>query len=71
MATWSRAEKTTRTVEYTVPANEPWGATWNQVQQALSAAVTEWETRHEHKMHDDSVRVHTRDDEIVITFEVP
>lgn len=62
--------KTTKTVEYTVPANPPWGAAWNQVQQALSLAVAEWEAAHEHEIYDDSVRVHVRDDEIVISFEV-
>lgn len=74
MADFSRSEKVTRTVEYTVPASEPWGANWNQVQQALNAAVREWELTHRSgnpEPPDNAVRVHVRDDEIVISFEMP
>lgn len=74
VSTWSRGKKTTRTVEYTVPASEPLGANWNQVEQALNAALREWELAYRSgnpEPPDDAVRFHVRDDEIVISFEVP
>jgi hypothetical protein len=72
MATWWRSERTVLHVEYSVPAGEL-GACWNQVAQALNAAIDElrgdrpadWEPT------DDAIRVVGGDDEIVIRFEAP
>lgn len=73
MSTWSRMERTHETVEYSVPTGA-WGACWNQVQQAIDAAVVEIVRSMDKKgavPSDDAIRVHARDDEIVITFERP
>jgi hypothetical protein len=66
---WTRREKTVTTIEYAVPADEPRGACWNQVQQALNAAVREHSPWKNPVPADDAIRVHARDDEIVISFE--
>lgn len=71
MATWSRAERTAVTVEYSVPAPQPWGACWDQIEQALSAAVGEAAMVLDRRPSADTIRVHARDDEIVISFEKP
>lgn len=71
MVNWSRSERTPATlVEYTVPAEEPWGAEWNQLWNALQKAVEEWEETHNGDIpSDDAIRVHVYDDKLVITFE--
>lgn len=72
MATWSRTERTRETVEYSVPTG-PWGACWNQVQQAIDAAKGEVSRGMDRSgtVSDDAIRVHARDDEIVISFDRP
>lgn len=70
MSTWTRGEKVTKTVEYTVPTHEPWGAAWSEVQNALGAALEEFRTIYAHPATDDAIRFSVRDDEIVISFEV-
>jgi hypothetical protein len=41
MATYSRREVVTRTVEFTVPASPPYGAAWAEVWKAVTAATRE------------------------------
>jgi len=73
VATWSRSEKTVTTVMYSVPAPEPWGAVWNEVAQAINAAIAEYKkkfpgaTAH-YVPSDDSIRIHAEDEAIVISF---
>lgn len=71
MSSWTRIEKQSIKVEYHIPTNEPWGAAWNEVQQALMAAVTNWKLVNESALgpFDDAIRVHAGDDEIVISFD--
>ena len=69
MATYSRYERTTRTVEYKVPVNEPWGAAWTEVDRALRGAHKEYADTYGELPSDDSIRVHVSDDEVVISFE--
>lgn len=72
MATWTRQERTVSYVEYTVPAG-PLGACWNQVVQALNAALDEIRRLEGHDSlwgpSDDRISIHPMDDEIVIRFE--
>ena len=72
MADWSRRERTIRVVEYVVPAAEPWGACWNQVQQALNAAISHLRpvgTGPDWEPSDDAIRIHVGDGEIVLRIE--
>lgn len=73
MSDWKRNEKTTTVVQYIVPADDKWGACWNEVQQALSKAITDWRELNEAKDYppDNAIRVFPRDDEIVIEFDKP
>ena len=57
-----------RTVEYRVPAAEPWGACWNQVNQALSKARDEYCAALNKWPADDAIRVHVTDEAVVISF---
>jgi len=74
MATWSRRERVTRTVEWTVPAPAPFGADWAQVFQAYGQA--ERELRDAGRIpegsepSDDLIRFHVGDDEIIISYEI-
>jgi hypothetical protein len=74
VATWSRSEHNTRHVEYRVPAEQPWGACWAQVSQAITAAMANYRELHSLPFNappaDDWVRVFPGDGEIVIRFEV-
>lgn len=72
MSTWSRTERTRDTIDYRVPTG-PWGACWNQVQQAINAAIAEIGRSMDKGAtpSDDAIRVHARDDEIVVSFERP
>jgi hypothetical protein len=72
VSTWSRTERSRDTVEYSVPTG-PWGACWNQVQQAIDAAIAEIGRSMDKGAtpSDDAIRVHARDDEIVVSFERP
>jgi hypothetical protein len=70
MARWSRGERTVRSVVYEVPADEPWGANWNEVQQALSLAWNEYKSVFGREPSDDAIRVHASDDRIRIEFDV-
>lgn len=74
MATYSRRERVTRYVEWTVPADLAWGACWNQVSNALDAALDEYRRHHGLDEHatpaDNEIRFFPGDEEIVIRFEV-
>ena len=76
MPAWMRREHVVTTVEYEVPAPEPWGATWDDVQTAITAAIGEYNRRYHNNpsYHEapssDSIRVHVADDKIVISFVV-
>lgn len=67
-------ETVTSTVRrWTVPAAEPWGAAAAEIGKAWAAAELDYR-RHfgieqEQPLHDDALRFHVRDDEIVISFE--
>lgn len=65
MTDWTRTEKTRTEVQYEVPAREPWGACWSQVQQAIDAARMEYPG----KPADDAIRVHVTGDSILVAFE--
>ena len=70
MADWYRRERTVTTVEYTVPTG-PLGTCWSQVQQAIDAAIHDWQLHNgtaEYEPSDDAIRVHSGDDEIVISY---
>lgn len=71
MADWSRSERVVKTVEYTVPASEPWGACWSQVQQALDAAFRDYAELYERNPSDDAITAHVTDDAIIFRFTVP
>lgn len=71
------ADYTTRTVvstrrEWIVPAAEPWGAAWEEIAKAASAAWAAYREHHglpkDAPMPGDFARVHLRDDELVIAF---
>lgn len=74
MATWSRRERVTRRIEFPVPADEPWGACWNQVFGAVNAAIAELRASGRlgemEEPSDDAIRVLAGDDEIVIYYEI-
>jgi hypothetical protein len=73
LSAWNRTEQTVTTVRYVVDAREPWGATWNEVSNALDAAIGEYRRLKGDGLlpSDDSIRVHAKDDSIVITFVKP
>jgi hypothetical protein len=78
VATWTTRERVFRTKEWVVPAAEPWGATHDQLLQCISLARSEVAARRrqdeglqpdsetEVRMYDDDVRIHVRDDEVVV-----
>lgn len=82
MAEWFTRNKRVVTYEWVIPAAEPWGACWNQVQQALDAARQSWIDRHPTQVRiaaqddrcvtvpDDAVRVRVSDEEIVVFYTV-
>lgn len=71
MANWSRSERVVRTVVYTIPASEPWGACWTEVDQAMEAALQDYSRRYGRHPADDAIRVHAGDGVITVVFEVP
>ena len=71
------AEFTTETVtrrirRWIVPAAEPWGAAAAEIGKAWAAAEMAYREQHgipkEQPLHDDALRFHVRDEEIVIEF---
>lgn len=73
MATYTRQEYETLTVEYLVPFDEPWGACWVEVQKALAAMINDLERRgvisKGSTPSDDMIRVHANDEYLVIRWE--
>lgn len=74
MATWSRRERVTRTVEWTVPAAEPWGACWSEVVQAINQATRELREAgrlgESEEPSDSLIRVKVGDEEVIVFFEI-
>jgi hypothetical protein len=73
MATWSRRERVTRTVEYTVPVGGD-GAAYAEIQKAITAArqdLTEAGRADSFgTIADNEIRVLPGDDEIIVAYEV-
>ncbi len=71
MATWSRRERVTRTVEYTVPCHGD-GATYAEVQKAITAAHMDLTTAGRADsfgtVPDNEIRVLPGDDEILVVY---
>ena len=72
------AEYTSETVVRTtrrwiVPAAEPWGAAAAEIGKAWAVAELAYREHHgipkEQPLHDDALRFHVEDEEIVISFE--
>lgn len=66
-------ETVTRTIRrWIVPAAEPWGAAAAEIGKAWAVAERAYREHHgipdEQPLHDDALRFHVRDDEIVIEF---
>lgn len=74
MSTYSRRERVTRTVEWTVPANQPWGACWTEVFGAVNDAIRELRASgglgEFEEPSDDAIRVLAGDDEIIVFYEI-
>jgi hypothetical protein len=76
MATYSRRERVTRTVEFTVPAQRPYGACWVEVMKAIRAAIQEFRDLKYPNIAldvfepgDDEIRILAGDDEVIVYFE--
>lgn len=69
MASWTETERTRVTVEYTIPAAEPWGACWNEVLRVLHLAQEEYFKLYQRWPSDDAIRVHVTDDAITVIYE--
>ena len=74
MATWSHRTVTSTRKEWTVPAEQPWGAVLGDIQGAILAAAHAYREAHglpkEQQLWDDALRFHVTDDAIVISFTV-
>jgi hypothetical protein len=67
------SETVTRTIRrWIVPAAEPWGAAAAEIGKAWAVAELAYREHHgidrEQPLHDDALRFHVRDEEIVIEF---
>jgi len=64
---------TRRIHRWIVPAAEPWGAAAAEIGKAWAVAELAYREHHgipkEQPLHDDALRFHVTDDEIVISFE--
>jgi hypothetical protein len=68
------SETVTRTIRrWIVPAAEPWGAAAAEIGKAWAVAELAYRDHHgipkEQPLHDDALRFHVRDEEIVIEFQ--
>lgn len=68
------SETVTRTIRrWIVPANEPWGAPAAEIGKAWAVAERAYRDHHQvpndQPIADGALRFHTRDDEIVISFD--
>lgn len=75
MATYSRRELHITRVEFTVPAEPPWGATWVEVAKAITAATNEIRAADglepDEVLADDRISVAPyNEDEIVVSYEL-
>lgn len=74
MATYSRRERITRTVEFPVPAEQPYGACWAEVWKAFNAArqelVVAGRLEKDVSPPDDMIRILPGDDEVIVCYEV-
>jgi hypothetical protein len=65
---------TRRINRWIVPAAEPWGAAAAEIGKAWAVAEKAYRDHHgidrEQPLHDDALRFHVRDEEIVIEFTV-
>lgn len=74
MATYSRRKLHITRVEFHVPAEAPWGATWVEVMKAVHAATAELreagvigETA---EPADDQIAIAPHDDTVVVSYEL-
>lgn len=74
MATFTTREVVTRHREWAVPCGQPWGAPAAEVAKAWTAAERAYRKAHSvpetEQLHDDALRFHVRDTQIVISFTV-
>ena len=68
------SETVTRTIRrWIVPATEPWGAAAQEISAAWAVAERAYREHHGmdpgQPLHDNALRFHVTDDEIVISFE--
>lgn len=73
MATYSRRERTTVRVEFPVPAERPYGASWAEVMKAIHAAHVElWDAgvvEQDRDASDGTIWLLPGDDEVVVYYE--
>jgi hypothetical protein len=75
MATYSSFEEISRRVTYTVPASQPWGTTFAEVDKAVAAAWVRYREHHnlpkDAPLRENFCRIFPGDDEIriVITLD--
>ncbi|MFE3202166.1 hypothetical protein [Embleya sp. NPDC059237] len=69
-----RREYTVRTIEHTVAAHPPWGATFSEISKALRSAETEFRKLHglgaEVSIADGALPMFPGDDELIVRFTV-
>lgn len=74
MASYSSRVVTTERWEWSVPADGPWGACWTEVYKAVSAATQQLRElgllSEGREPSDNAIRIHCRDDEVVVSFTV-
>lgn len=74
MATYSSRTITSTRREWIIPAAQPWGAAAAEVGKAWAVAELAYREQHnlpaEQPLHDDALRFHVGDDEIIISFTV-
>ncbi|MFD5508977.1 hypothetical protein ACFWIB_14540 [Streptomyces sp. NPDC127051] len=74
MATYTSRTVTSTRREWIVPAAQPWGAAWEEIDKAILAAWDAYRTHHrlplDAAIPGDFARFSASDDEIVISFTV-
>lgn len=66
MASYTRRERVTRTVEFAIPVHWERGASWAEIQKAIDAAAQELGGMT--GLSDDSIWVRPGDDEIIVCY---
>ena len=71
MATWFKRRVKIERIECVVPAEEPYGACWNQVAQGLEQIKTAFYQEHPGRstLYDTDITVHVGDGEIIFRYE--